>query len=186
MLYISKRFYHFTKTVRQTNKYLKELFKPYIKKLLVGKQGRLLEFFLYLRTFRKPSPSSEQCAGSGLSKWVASSRNANKQSIFASILHTILLKFCSCLRDPDAFHAGLEFQLLHQALQRQHPAAPGGAAETRGRRGTHQGLSGSCRTSAVLYAECLQRCFACWRSGWKQPISRAQILRIALKTGKVF
>ncbi|KAG8130460.1 hypothetical protein E2320_017048 [Naja naja] len=37
MLYISKRFYHFTKTVRQTNKYLKKLFKPYIKKLLVWK-----------------------------------------------------------------------------------------------------------------------------------------------------
>lgn len=42
---------------------------------------------------------SEQSTGSGLSEGIAPCRNPNKQGIFAGILHTVLLEFCSCLRD---------------------------------------------------------------------------------------
>lgn len=42
---------------------------------------------------------SEQSTGSGFSKGIAPRRNPNKQGIFAGILHTVLLEFCSCLRD---------------------------------------------------------------------------------------
>lgn len=66
--------------------------------------------------------------------------------------------------------------------QRARPAAPGGAAQAGGRRGAHQGFSGSCRASAVLHAECLQGCPAGWCTSRKQPLPGAQILRFTLKT----
>lgn len=47
----------------------------------------------------------------------------------------------------------------------------------------YTGLSGSCRTPAVLYAECLQRCLACWGSCGEQSLSRTPILCSALKSG---
>ncbi|KAI5942199.1 CUB and sushi domain-containing protein 3 [Manis javanica] len=64
--------------------------------------------------------------------------------------------------------------------------APGGAAQAGGRRGEDQGVSGGCRASTVLHAECLPGCPAGGGSSWKQPLPRAQILCFTLKTGKKF
>ncbi|XP_043309093.1 guanine nucleotide-binding protein G(I)/G(S)/G(O) subunit gamma-10 isoform X1 [Cervus canadensis] len=46
-----------------------------------------------------------------------------------------------------------------------------------------QGLSGGCRASTILHAECLQGCPAGGCPSWKQPLSGAQILCLTLKTG---
>lgn len=71
--------------------------------------------------------------------------------------------------------------------QRERPAAPGGAAQAGGQRGEDQGLSGSCRASAILHAKCLQGCPAGRYSNWKQPLPGAQILCFTLMTvGKKF
>ncbi|OPJ89199.1 dnaJ-like protein subfamily C member 25 [Patagioenas fasciata monilis] len=69
--------------------------------------------------------------------------------------------------------------------QPEHHAAAGGAAEAGGGCGEDQGLSGSCRAPAVLYAKCLQRCLACWSSCGEQPLPRTSILCSTLKSGKV-
>nr|XP_036883213.1 guanine nucleotide-binding protein G(I)/G(S)/G(O) subunit gamma-10 isoform X2 [Manis javanica] len=88
--------------------------------------------------------------------------------------------------------------------RRERPAAPGGAAQAGGRRGEDQGeaggsalrprgpaappppprpgVSGGCRASTVLHAECLPGCPAGGGSSWKQPLPRAQILCFTLKT----
>lgn len=47
----------------------------------------------------------------------------------------------------------------------------------------YTGLSGSCRTPAVLYAKCLQRCLACWGSCGEQSLPRTPILCSTLKSG---
>ena len=59
---------------------------------------------------------------------------------------------------------------------REHPTVPGGAAQAGGRHRKDQGLSGGCRASTTLHAECLQGRPADRRASRKQPLQGARIL----------
>ena len=79
-------------------------------------------------------------------------------------------------------HSTLKALKQKSGAQREHAAAPGGAAQAGSRRGEDQGLSGGCRASTVLHTECLQGSPAGRCSSQKQPLSGAQILCFTLKT----
>lgn len=65
---------------------------------------------------------SEQSTGSGFSEGIAPCRNPNKQGIFAGILHTVLLEFCSCLRDlrKGERKTNPERKLIHSQASTRH------------------------------------------------------------------
>lgn len=92
----------------------------------------------------------------------------------------------SRLRQPSSPALGAQRRRHVFRGQRERSAAPGGAAQAGGRRGEDQGVSGGCRASAVLHAECLQGCPAGRCPCREQPLPGAQILCTTLKTGMKF
>lgn len=62
---------------------------------------------------------SEQSTGSGFTEGIAPCGNPNKQGIFTSILHTVLLEFCSCLRDLKR-KKNPERKLIHSQASIKH------------------------------------------------------------------